>query len=76
MHEMQTIVTDVRGVSVSFSLSVCHAAQLGGMCSVCRLFGAAFAKSLGLSLKKVDNDDDGMGFCDKVCLVDVVYRIT
>jgi len=31
MHEMQTIVTDVCCVS----LSVCHAAEFGGACSVC-----------------------------------------
>jgi len=29
MREMQTIVTDVRGVCPSVRLSVCHAAQLG-----------------------------------------------
>jgi len=28
MHEMQTIVTDVHGVCLSVSLSVCHAASL------------------------------------------------
>jgi len=29
MHEMPTIVIDDRGVSLSETLSVCHAAQLG-----------------------------------------------
>jgi len=33
MHEIQAIVSDVRGVC----LSVCHAAELGGACSVCRV---------------------------------------
>jgi len=37
-HEMQSIVTDVRGVCPSVSLSVCqsvsHAAEFGGACSV------------------------------------------
>jgi len=36
MHEMQTIVTGVRGVCLYMSMSVCHAGS----------FGAAFAKSL------------------------------
>jgi len=40
MHEMQTIVTDDRGVCPS----VCHAAQLGF--TVRGSFGAAFVKSL------------------------------
>jgi len=40
MHEMQTIVTDVRGTSVILS----HAAHLGFTVRV--PFGAAFAKSL------------------------------
>jgi len=40
MHEMQTIVTDLRGVR----LSVCHAAHLGF--TERGLFGAAFAQSL------------------------------
>jgi len=39
MHEMQTIVTDVRSVS----LSVCHMAQLG--LTVRASFCAAFARS-------------------------------
>jgi len=43
MHEMQTIVTDVRGIC-PVSQSVCHAAQLGF--TVQGSFGAAFAKSL------------------------------
>jgi len=42
MHEMQTIVTDECGVC----LSVCHAAQLGDVCSVCGALAAAFAKLL------------------------------
>jgi len=29
MHEMQTILTDVRGVCLSVCQSVCHAAHLG-----------------------------------------------
>jgi len=49
MHEMQTIVTDVRGVCQSVrpsvSLSVCHAAQLGGR-RVQGSFGAASAKRI------------------------------
>jgi len=44
MHEMQILVTDVRGVSLSDSPSVCHADQLGF--TVRWSFGAAFAKSL------------------------------
>jgi len=48
IHEMQTIVTDVCGVCQSVHQSVCHVAQLGGACSLCRSFGAAFAKSLWL----------------------------
>jgi len=37
MHEMQTIVIDVRGVclSVSQSVCLCYAAKFGGACSVC-----------------------------------------
>jgi len=46
MHEMQTIVTDVRGVCQSVRpsvcLSVCYSAR--AVCAV--LFGAAFAKLL------------------------------
>jgi len=41
MHEMQTIVTDVRGVC----LSVCHAAQSTRF-TVLESFDAAFARSL------------------------------
>jgi len=38
MHERLTIVTDVRGVSLSVSLSVCHATKIGdGACSVRRV---------------------------------------
>jgi len=52
MNEMQLIVTDVRGVCLSVSQSVClsvclsvyHTAQLGF--TVRRSFSAAFAKSL------------------------------
>jgi len=44
MREMQTIVTDDRGVCLSVCLSVCHAAQLSFTVRVS--FGAAFAKSL------------------------------
>jgi len=44
MHEMQTIVTDVRGVCLSVCLSVCHAAQLSF--TVRESIGAAFAKLL------------------------------
>jgi len=43
---MQTIVTDVRGVCPSVCQSVCHAAQLGGACSVYGAFTAAFARLL------------------------------
>jgi len=44
MYEMQTIVTDVRGVCLSARPSVCHAAR-----SVCAgSFGAAFARLLWL----------------------------
>jgi len=46
MHEMQTIVTDVRGVCLSVRPSICHGAKFGGECSVCGSFGAAFAKLL------------------------------
>jgi len=46
MYEMQTIVTNVRDVSQSVSLSVCHAAKFGGTCSVCGFIRAAFAKLL------------------------------
>jgi len=35
MHEMQTIVTDYCGFCLSV---VCHAAELGGACSVCGAF--------------------------------------
>jgi len=44
MHEMQTIVTDVRGVCLSDRPFVCHAAQ-GGF-TMRGSFGAAYAKSL------------------------------
>jgi len=46
MHEMQTIVTVVRGVCLSISLFVCHAAKLAAR-AVCEgSFSAAFAKLL------------------------------
>jgi len=38
----------LRMIAISVRQSVCHAAQLGGACSVCGAFAAAFAKSLWL----------------------------
>jgi len=46
MHEMQTIVTDVRGDC----LSVCHVAQL------CVVIRAAFAKSLWPLVSHLERD--------------------
>jgi len=39
MHQMQTIVTDIRGVCTSVCQSVCHAAQLCAVhsCSLCQI---------------------------------------
>jgi len=44
MHEMQTVVTDVRGVRLFISLSVMRLNRLGF--TVRRSFGAVFAKLL------------------------------
>jgi len=44
MNEMQNTVNEMRGVCLSVSVSVCHAAQLGF--TVQESFGAVFAKSL------------------------------
>jgi len=44
MYEMQTIVTDGRGVCPSVCSPVCQASELGGACSVCGAFVGVFAK--------------------------------
>jgi len=42
MHEMQTIVTDDRGVCLYVCQSVCYAVQLGAACSVCGVIRRKF----------------------------------